>query len=260
MSILVTLWIIACGMLQWVVGSALHQTMNDAIFAFWLGTIWAGWSGSVWLSSAIPHPLYRLSLLFVVWLWHASLLNGLSEEPLLRYALVLGAYAVIQSIARRVFQAPGWLVSPLRLQTAADPLVAPPSTRQFSIFDLLLLMTALAAFIAGAKRYSPPGGDEYWMGLPIIFVMLLTLWGLVITSVSVASRWLRLLASIAVVISVFFGSYVTAEIEQRLRLQSLAMSLPFHMILYLTFTGWIMLLATIGQLEARRIKIQGLQQ
>ncbi len=247
MSILVTLWIIACGMLQLTVASTLSESSNDRLYSLWLGTVWAGWSASLWMSTVVRGPLYRLLLLSALWLWHAMLLSGHSHEPLLRYALLLGSYGVVQSIGWLLCKVPPWLAGPLRLGLT-------PSKRQFTTLDLLLLMTAVAAFIAGTRRYAPPGGSEYWVGLPIIFLMLLLLWVLIVGSVNAASRAIRVMLALMVSVSVVAGAYATAEVESRLNFKPVAQSLPFHMMLYISFSGWTMLLATIGKLEARLFK------
>ena len=244
MSILVSLWIIACGLLQFVVASTLTEADTDRMYSLWLGTVWAGWSASVWISTAIQRPLYRLLLLFASWLWHATLLSGHSHEPLLRYALLLGAYGIVQSIGMLLCKVPSWQAGPLRLSLA-------PTTRQFTILDLLLLMTALAALIAGIKRYSPPGGGGFWIGLPVVFLMLLILWAFIVGSVNAKSRTVRVVLALLVSICVAAGAFATAEVESRLNFRPIAQSLPLHMMLYISFAGWTMLLATIGQLEAK---------
>ncbi len=247
MSILVTLWIIACGMLQFVIAPTITESLNDRLYPLWLGTVWAGWSASLWMSTAVRRPLYRLSLLFALWLWHATLLSSSSHEPLLRYALLLGSYGVVQSIGWLLCKVPSWMASPLRLGVA-------PIRRQFTTFDLLLLMTAVAAFIAGTRRYSPPGGSEYWIGLPVIFLMLLILWVLIVGSVNATSRAMRVTLALMVSVSVAAGAFATAEVESRLNFKPALQSLLFHMMLYISFAAWTMLLATIGKLESKLFK------
>lgn len=249
MSILVTLWIIACGLSQYGIASTMTDADHDPMYSLLLGTVWAGWSASVWMTTAMPRPVYRLLLLFALWLWHATLLSRHSHEPLLRYALLLGAYGVVQSIGLLLYKLPSWQAGPLRLASR-------PTRHQFTTWDLLLLMTALAAFIAGSRRYSPPGGSGYWVGLPVIFFVLLTLWVMVVGSVNAASRIMRVTLALMVSVCAAAGAFATAEVESRLNFKPVAQSLPFHMMLYISFAGWTMLLATIGTLEAKLIRTQ----
>ncbi len=183
------LWLVACFVFQVAWVSSGQDPLADTLAWVWVGSMWAGWSASLWISSSLTNPWLRLVCIVAAGVWHVEWMSIGREKPLLRYLVMFGGYAIVQSIVFLTFRVPAWSLSPLRLQAVET------GKRQFKILDLLLITTVTAGFIATAKRYDPLAGPLFWLGLPLVYVSFATIAaGAVLAMVSKHRNRRRLIA------------------------------------------------------------------
>ena len=225
------LWLIACFVLQIALVSHGPYVDRDILAWVWVGLMWAGWAGCCWLTSAIRNLAWWLVTIACFGVWHAGWMAIGREQPVefdpireeqrtkfgelvLRYALMFGGYAFAQSMMFRFFRVPAWEMMAQRGTMRLGEVEV--ARRQFSIVELLLMMTATALLISGAKQYQPPNGVAFWSGLPLVFLSFAgtaTFCGLSSASTRMSSR--RCYA-VGTVFTVFAGSFFIAWIDKLL--------------------------------------------
>jgi len=203
------LWLIACFVLQLALAVRGADTFSNATVWAWIGSMWAGWAGCVWLSSSLRNAWFRIVLIVVVGVWHVWWMAVVRDTTVVRYVIMMCGYAMTQSILFRLLRVPDWSFDELRLVLVSR------GKRQFSILELLALMTFTAFLVTAAKRYEPPSGHAFWYGSPVVFVSLAvtaTLCALAIVSHKRSDR--RLFAA-GTVAAVMFGSGAMAGLEAK---------------------------------------------
>lgn len=212
------LWLIACFVLQIALVDHGRDVSADMLAWVWIGLMWAGWAGWFWMASAIPNRGLWLLVVAIGGVWHSLWMSIGREQPMLRYLLMFGGYAVAQSLLFRFFQVPAWTMEsirgPLRL-VAADS-----NRRQFAIVELLVLMTATALLITGAKRYEPPGGQSFWIGLPFVYLSLAATATFCGLTASAKSSTRRRMCAVGALATILAGSCLIAWIDNLLSSQA----------------------------------------
>ena len=200
------LWLIACFVLQLALANR-GNPATELASAAWVGSMWAGWAGCLWASSAMGNRWLQLTFIAMVGAWHIGWMTVIREQPAVRYLLMLGAYAVVQSILFRLLRVPNWSFATFRLVPIDN------QRRQFSILELLLRTTMVALLITASKRYEPSGGQAFWSGSPIVCLSLAGIAPLCTLAIVSPHRSSRLTFAIASVASVAVGSAVMAWLE-----------------------------------------------
>lgn len=168
---LVGLWVVAVVTLQTAgfVYQPLLPPGSLYLFAVWLGAVWSGWGAAVWYSSRWSgRPLLRIVFLVGIFAWHSFMMAVTNNETTVRYIVMLGGYALIQSVAFRWAAIPAWRSTGRRHRVNAGqfgPLVGEPAERQFGIGDLIAITTMVAILITAAKAYNQWSTDYHWWGL-----------------------------------------------------------------------------------------------
>jgi len=188
---LITLWVVALLVTQ--VSLFLYQPIKPArsegAEALWLGTMWAGWAVAAWVSTYWERlPLRRIAFILIGLAWSVIGLSTMSGEPPMRYAVMLGSYALVQAILFRWVGVPSWAPSHQRfapthveaefggwLATKLDSSESPPGRLlpaqgdiprpQYGISDLVVITTVIAVLIAIGETYQAKMGVSFWWGL-----------------------------------------------------------------------------------------------
>ncbi|MGV3485411.1 MAG: hypothetical protein ACO1RT_13415 [Planctomycetaceae bacterium] len=201
------LWWTTCLVLQLSLVSHAENIAEDLLAWLWLGSMWAGWAACLWWSSAIENPWGKLATVAAAAAWHAFWMSHSRDQPVLRYLIMFGGYAVAQSVFFRFCRVPAWSWATRRLRPIGD------GRRQFSIFEWLVLTTATALLITGAKRYEPLVGDIFWAGLPVVCLSLASTATLCSLAFVAPTRQRRRLFAYGSLGMVFIGSMATAWLE-----------------------------------------------
>lgn len=244
-----TLWLFACFVMQLSLAKHGGNIGSDLWAWLWVGTMWAGWAGCVWLASAFERLWQKSAVIASALAWHTVVMSVIRGEPVLRYIIMLGGYAVIQAILFRLLRVPRWTAHDFRL-------VAPEeSRRQFAIFELLFLTTVSAFLIAAVKRYEPPAGQAFFLGLPIIYLAFGTTASLCVHAIASRGRVIRQACACGVLVSIVVGSLAIAELESLL-VPTLPLSytwMPYYGI-HATFAATFITLAVCGLTNRLSVK------
>lgn len=244
------LWWIACLVLQ--VSLASHAPAGSSEYPawLWLGSMWAGWSACLWSSSALQNAWARLALILaagtwhVTWMWHVTWTPVQpADQRLLRYLIMFGGYAIAQAVLFRFFRVPSWSWAPFRLKPLSE------GRRQFAILELLVLTTATALLIAGAKRHEPAAGQVFWIGLPIVCSSLAATATLCALAIVASTKGQRRLFAYGSLVIIAVGSLLSAWLEVTMvhPLPYMQAWLPYYAI-YSAFAILIASFAACGRL------------
>ena len=203
------LWLIACFVLQLAFAVRGAEPLSDAVCWAWIGSMWAGWAACVWMSSSIRNICLKFAFLAVAGGWHAEWMALIREMPIVRYVIMFGGYAVIQSTLFRFFRIPDWSFETLRLM----PMGA--GRRQFSILELLTLMTITALLITAAKRYEPPSGQVFWYGSLVVYIALAVTATLCSLAIVAPKRFDRRMFAASTVAAILLGSAAMACLDSK---------------------------------------------
>lgn len=236
------LWLVACFVLQLsLVNRGLDPALDVGSWV-WVGSMWAGWAGSLWLLSAMRISWLKCAAFAVAITWHAGWMSFGRDQTPLRYLIMFGGYGVVQSVLFRLFRVPSWASSPMRL--------VPPEEgrRQFAIVELLLVTTVAALFIAAAKRYQPPSGQAFWLGLPMVFLSLGMIASCCAQAIGARERMQRRLFAVGVLVAISLGSFAIAWLDELLNPSPIVFSpttsiawMPYHSIQAIFAVLFIML-------------------
>ena len=236
------LWLFACFVMQISLAGRGRELATDLLAWLWVGTMWAGWAGCVWLVSTLQRPWQKCCAIAISLAWHSIWMSVNRDEPiLLRYLIMFSGYAVAQSVAFRIARVPAW--NPENGRFVAPEL----GRRQFAIVELLALTTVSALLITAIKRYDPPMGQAFFLGLPIVYAAFVTTAVLCAYAITSQSRFVRQACAGGVLASIVFGSRAIAELESWL-VPNLPVSFtwtPYYCI-HSTFAASFMLLAACG--------------
>jgi hypothetical protein len=242
-----SLWLFACFVMQLSLAKHGSNLAFDLWAWFWVGTMWAGWAGCVWLASAFARFWQKALVISLAMAWHALVMSIVRGEPTVRYVIMLGGYGVVQSVMFRFLRVPTWAANDFRL-------IAPESLRrQFAIFELLFLTTISAVLITAVKRYEPPSGQAFFIGLPFIYVAFVTTATLCVHAVTSRRRFIRQACACGVLASIVFGSLLIAELEQWL-VPTMPLTytwMPYYAI-HATFAAAFIVLAVCGTSKSMR--------
>ena len=125
--------------------------------------------------------------------------------------------------------------------------------RQFAIVELLLVTTAAALFIAAAKRYQPPSGQAFWLGLPMVFLSLGMIASCCAQAIAARQRMLRRLFAVGALVAISLGSFAIAWLDELLNPSPIVFSsttsiawMPYHAI-QAVFAVLFIMLAVCGR-------------
>lgn len=169
--------------------------------------MWAGWSACVWWSSSLKNPWIKLALGVAVGAWHVAWMAQSRDQPPLRYLIMFGGYAIVQSTLFRFFRVPSWSATTFRLKPISE------GRRQFAILEWLLLTTATALMITGAKRYQPLAGEIFWIGLPIVCISMAATAVLCVLAIASATKGQRRWLAYGSLLFISIGSMANAWLE-----------------------------------------------
>ncbi len=228
-------------MIQWMLRDYARDVATEPMAWLWVGTVWAGWAGAVWLATAVlPNRLKWLSLLAVAGWWHVNWMAVHREQPIERYVVMLGGYAIWQSLCFRMTKLPNWMASPLALPSRVE-------RSQFAIGDVIWLTAACAIVLTGVRAYLPPGGGEFWVGLLVVHATLVGISVSAAFCVLAKTRLGRWLGVVGIVASVELGSFVITWMDGHFSgAPTLVRWLPYFVI-ETTFALWMILLALSGK-------------
>ncbi len=248
---LTVLWIIACFIVQFSLAVHAVNVSSDVFAWVWIGSMWAGWSAAVWISSAIRHLPLRLVELTIVGAWHVFWMATSRNEIPLRYVLMLGGYAVVQTILFRMLAVPDWSGKPLRLSRFTA------SKRQFTIAELLVLTTATALLAVSAKTYQDAVGLQFWIGIPWVFFVFAMNAVCCVWAITKPTRRLRSAYAVALLCVIAAGSFSIAWLEGSLAVPARPYLFwwPYFVLQSMFAINWT-LLAACGWLDSHRDSIQ----
>lgn len=241
------LWVVACFILQLSLVNRGLDPAFDVGSWVWIGSMWAGWAGSLWLLSAMRISWLKCVAFAASIAWHACWMSFGRDQTALRYLIMFGGYGVVQSVLFRLFRVPRWASSPMRL--------VPPEEgrRQFAIVELLLVTTVAALFIAAAKRYQPPSGQAFWVGLPMVFLSLGMIASCCAQAIGARERLQRRLFAVGVLVAISLGSFAIAWLDELLNPAPIVFRpttsiawMPYHSI-QAVFAVLFMMLAVCGR-------------
>lgn len=212
------LWLIACGLIQFVLIRRAILPPVEAIAWLWIASMWAGWAGTLWLASSVKNKPLRLAIIAGCFAWHVFWMTMGRGQPSMRYAVMFGGYGLTQTILFRLFRVPHWTFSPRAMSLTLTPVVA--GYRQFAIFELLSLTTITAVLITLARRYEPAQGLMFWIGLPLISLSLASVAALGTLATASPSRSRRVMWGIGAWFTTAATSQLLAIVDHAMTPQS----------------------------------------
>jgi hypothetical protein len=236
------LWVVAVVTLQMAgfVYQPLLPPENLYVFSVWLGVVWSGWGAAIWFSSRwSSRPLLRVIFLIGIFAWHGFMMAVTNNETAARYIVMLGGYALIQSVAFRWAAIPTWRSFVWSVQGKlgqSGPPASGSARRQFGIGDLIAITAMVAILITAAKAYHKWSTDYHWLGLfvgesVLLLVALLSVLG------GLARRLALQLALFVSALAVGVGGSMLIEVFENLVGVGNPTSIwPIYAILMVTFS------------------------